>query len=243
MFQANQVSFCNIKIPTVKDPNGVIWVAIKPIIVSMGLDWNNQYDKVVYREEEFHPQNMLYNKEPHVFIPLDNLNAYLFSINYRMCPNPVVRENVRKYQRECANALRDYWLYGVANNGRELPYDDSSCAKDYGKAARQRLKHFIMLYAGNDVDVAKLIEEQVDGLIKNSISNQSTVDTYGLSAIRLAITQEILARSVAACWRGQLSIPEGLKLIETWTKEALKNLGNQLLVQQVVFQRDDGSLF
>ena len=247
MFKAQVVNFCGIDIPTFQDESGRVWVAVKPVIEGIGLDWNNQHEKLMYRADEFEPTELPIKHETRSYnticIPLDNLNGFLFSINFRRIKNEVVQAKVRHYQQECQNSLRDYWLYGISVNPRETPYEEESPLMDFGKSSRQRLKHFINLFAEKDPDVIKYLEDRIDVLLKTSIGTSNLNDLEGLDVIRLATTQEIISRSVAACWRGQLNLCDGLALIESWTQEGVRNLGNQLMVMQVVFQRDDGSCF
>lgn len=244
---AQMVMFCGLCIPTIKDSAGRIWVAAKQVVEGIGVDWKSQHEKLTYRSDEFEPVEMkiMHNNHPYdtTCIPLDNLNAFLYSINYRRIKDVEVRNRVMKYQKECQNALRDYWLFGIAVNSRSNPTKENSEILDFGKASRQRLKHFITLYAEHDEDTIIFIEDKIDALLKVSLQVPRLDDLEGLDVIRLATTQEIISRAVAACWRSQLNISDGMALIAKWTREGVHNLGNQLMVMQVVFQKDDGTCF
>ncbi|HAG2521902.1 TPA: hypothetical protein G8V61_004694 [Salmonella enterica] len=106
---------------TIQD-DGVEYVAMKPVVESIGLDWASQTVKLNKEREKYGCcdiaipsrggiQNML-------CIPLRKLNGWLFSIN----PNKVkatIRDKLISYQEECFAVLHDYWTKGVVVNSRK----------------------------------------------------------------------------------------------------------------------------
>ena len=245
------IHFGGSQIPTIKHPdNGIIYVAVKPIVDALGIDWKNQHEKITqHYPDEYEPimlevpQEHLNRSYSQVCIPLTRVNSFLFSINYRRIPNPDVRERVRLYQMECHNVLRDYWLFGIAVNSRETPYDQGANHLDYGKAARMRLQHFTNLFAEQDPDLITFMHNRTDAMLQQYVGTSDYESLRGLDAIRIATVQEIISRAVAAAWRSQINFEEGLVMIDQWVKEGINNLGTRLMTPQIVFQKDDGTCF
>ncbi|EMM0439338.1 phage antirepressor N-terminal domain-containing protein [Citrobacter freundii] len=117
-----EVTFKGDVLTTIQD-GGVEYVAMKPVVESIGLDWASQTVKLNKDREKYGCcdiaipskggiQNML-------CIPLRKLNGWLFSIN----PNKVkvtIRNKLISYQEECFAVLHDYWTKGIAVNPRRL---------------------------------------------------------------------------------------------------------------------------
>ena len=53
-----------------------------------------------------------------LMIPINRINTWLLSINVHRC-RPEVRSTILHYQKECADALYDYWHKGEAINPRK----------------------------------------------------------------------------------------------------------------------------
>ncbi|ARF50042.1 hypothetical protein DSJ_12265 [Pantoea stewartii subsp. stewartii DC283] len=100
---------------------GVAYVAMKPIVENIGLDWKSQYAKLVSQREKFGCGDITIPTKGGVqqmlCIPLKKLNGWLFSINPAKVRD-AVREGLIRYQEECFTALHDYWSKGVATNPR-----------------------------------------------------------------------------------------------------------------------------
>lgn len=93
------------------------FVAMRPIVINMGLDWASQYTKLNEKfgstvveiatvAEDGKSRGM-------VCMPLRKLPAWLYSIS----PNkvsPALRDKIVRYQEECDDALWDYWTKGSA---------------------------------------------------------------------------------------------------------------------------------
>ncbi|XDZ50196.1 phage antirepressor N-terminal domain-containing protein [Neisseriaceae bacterium CLB008] len=99
----------------------VVYVAMRPIVEAMGLNWGAQAKKLensklkhgctdISTPTKSGIQDMLY-------IPIRKLNGWLFSINPAKVKESI-RDTVIKYQEECFEVLHDYWTKGEAINPR-----------------------------------------------------------------------------------------------------------------------------
>ncbi|MEB7891025.1 phage antirepressor N-terminal domain-containing protein [Hafnia alvei] len=106
------VSFNNQIVSTVQDGEN-IYIAMKPIVKNLGLDWSRQSKKLEASAEKFSCGLMPITgndgkKYNMLCIPLQKLNGWLFSIN----PNKVrveIRERLIAYQEECFLVLHNYF--------------------------------------------------------------------------------------------------------------------------------------
>lgn len=99
---------------------GEPYVAMKHVVEGMGLAWSRQHMRLRQRFEggitqmviplEGVPQNM-------ICMAVRKLPGWLMSINANKV-KPEIRDKVIQYQRECDDALYDYWTKGVALNPR-----------------------------------------------------------------------------------------------------------------------------
>ncbi|MFP1868691.1 phage antirepressor N-terminal domain-containing protein [Lonsdalea quercina] len=107
---------------------GVAYVAMKPVVENIGINWKGQYIKLINQMDKFGcgdisiPTNGGIQKM--LCIPLRKLNGWLFSIN----PAKVradIRDKLIQYQEECFTALHDYWTKGTATRKElETSVDD-----------------------------------------------------------------------------------------------------------------------
>ena len=103
---------------TLVDNNGVAYVAMREVVVGIGLEWARQAQKLNNQKEKFSCVHMTTTgkdgkKYEMLCMPIKKLNGWLFSIN----PNKVradLKERLENYQEECFLALWDYWTEGVA---------------------------------------------------------------------------------------------------------------------------------
>lgn len=94
------------------------YVALKPIVEGMGLDWKRQLRKITGDKRWCHmdtPFETAGGLQRMVAIPLRKLNGWLFSVNATKC-RPEIREKVLRYQEECFQVLHDYFQRGGAIN-------------------------------------------------------------------------------------------------------------------------------
>lgn len=109
---------------TVIEKEGEKYVAMRPIVEGIGIDWASQYKKLIENTAKFNrcdittvasdgkPREML-------CIPIKKLNGYLFSIN----PEKVhkhIKDKVVLYQEECFAALFSHFTNGYSLNKRVL---------------------------------------------------------------------------------------------------------------------------
>ncbi|MBC3258030.1 phage antirepressor N-terminal domain-containing protein [Pseudomonas paralactis] len=87
-------------------------VAMKPIVVNMGLDWKSQHAKVMEKYSSTMVEITIVAEDGKMremtCLPLRKLPAWLYSIS----PNkvkPELRDKIIRYQEECDDALWDYW--------------------------------------------------------------------------------------------------------------------------------------
>jgi hypothetical protein len=96
----------------------------------------------------------VFNTDSGYMVPVRHLPAMLMLIG----KDEVIPEKwgeLLVYQRECGDALYNYWIHGVAVNGRETPYDVRSKFKDFRVSSRPALIEACKEYAtatGNDPD-------------------------------------------------------------------------------------------
>jgi hypothetical protein len=91
------------------------YVAMKPIVTNMGLDWKNQHVKLAQRFAATVVEITTVAEDGKMremaCLPLRKLPAWLYTIS----PNkvaPALREKVERYQERCDDALWDYWAKG-----------------------------------------------------------------------------------------------------------------------------------
>lgn len=101
---------------------GQPFVAMRPIVENIGIDWAGQTVKLKKQKEKFGccdiatPSNG--GVQSMLCLPLKKLNGWLFSIN----PERVradIKGKLIQYQDECFSVLYDYWTKGEAVNPRK----------------------------------------------------------------------------------------------------------------------------
>ncbi len=101
---------------------------VKPIVENMGMDWPTQFRKLKSNQERWGivimtipTQTSIANiaipsesgEQQTLCMPVRKLPAFLASINPKKV-KPELREKIELYQRECDDALWDYWTKGKA---------------------------------------------------------------------------------------------------------------------------------
>lgn len=93
------------------------YVAMKPIVTNMGMDWKSQHSKLAERFASTMVEITTVAEDGKLramaCLPLKKLPAWFYSIS----PNKVaseLREKIIRYQEECDDALWSYWTQGVA---------------------------------------------------------------------------------------------------------------------------------
>lgn len=131
---------------TLVDLNGVAYVAMREVVMGIGLDWKVQHRKLTAQSEKFSCGHMTTTgkdgkKYEMLCIPIKKLNGWLFSLN----PNkvrPDLKQRLEEYQEECFLALWDYWTEGVARRDEVKHKTEQWLAKqaDYQIRASQKGK-------------------------------------------------------------------------------------------------------
>lgn len=106
-----------------RDPeSGKGYVAPKPMVDMFGLDWRSQYRKIM-RNPLFQEGMVMMTipsgggRQEALLLESRLVHAWLMTIIASRL-RPTLREKVLRYQRECAQALDDYFTRGIAVNPR-----------------------------------------------------------------------------------------------------------------------------
>ena len=115
---ANLISIYN-------EETGDKYVALKPIVEAIGLQWKSQWKKLKRLEEEGisiwrHPVKTNGGLQEMIFIRVEDLPAYLYSINVSKVKKEL-REKLLKFKRETTKVINDYWNKGAVVNPRVNP--------------------------------------------------------------------------------------------------------------------------
>jgi len=114
------VKFYGQELVTIKTETGV-YVAMKPVVEGMGLDWRSQARKIQQNQRYGHITIPLRDKQGYaqemICIPLEKLNGWLLSVNSEKVKLGI-KGVVIRYQEECFQALYEYWFKGKAENPR-----------------------------------------------------------------------------------------------------------------------------
>ncbi|WP_252320339.1 MULTISPECIES: phage antirepressor N-terminal domain-containing protein [Symbiopectobacterium] len=119
---SNEVEFYGDKLTTVRE-GGIEYVALRPIVEAIGLDWASQTVKLNKNREKYECCDIATPSKGGIqsmlCLPLKKLNGWLFSIN----PEKVkasIRGKLIAYQEECFAVLHDYWKKGLVVNPRKV---------------------------------------------------------------------------------------------------------------------------
>lgn len=108
-----------------------IFVALKPIVESMGMDWNGQYQRV--KRDPILSEGMCVMHIPFgrggaqeaVCLKLELVNGWLFTIDTSRIKDDDVREKVIVYQRECYSVLAKHFLGKSKPKEQAIPDDEA----------------------------------------------------------------------------------------------------------------------
>ena len=103
------------------------FMALKPIVESMGLDWSAQFRRV--KRDPILSEGIAIMATPFgrggdqeaTCLKLELVNGWLFTIDTARITNEQVREKVILYQRECYSVLHKHF-YGRATGERQSPF-------------------------------------------------------------------------------------------------------------------------
>ena len=113
MNQVQNISFHGQTVP-VFTRNQIHYVAMKPIVENIGLDWVSQHKKI--QRNEILKSGMVMMTIPAAdgktyetaCLPLDYLNGWLFGVDAKRV-KPEIRERLLTYQRECFRVLNEHF--------------------------------------------------------------------------------------------------------------------------------------
>lgn len=118
------IPFHDHPISTVREGDDV-WVALKPLIENIGLDWSGQLQRI-----KRHPvlsEGMVvtpipygHNDQEMVVLELKLLPGYLTTIQSDRITNAEVRERVILFQREAFDVLFQHFFGAKGNSGRQI---------------------------------------------------------------------------------------------------------------------------
>jgi len=118
------IEFMGSKLLTACDElSGIVYVAMKPLIIGMGLNWDTQNEKLK-NDSRFNYTLMgmvgIDNKNREMgVLAVDHLPAFLYSIN----PNKVrkdLRDTIIAFQNETFGVINDYWNKKSKTNNRNV---------------------------------------------------------------------------------------------------------------------------
>lgn len=107
-----------------------VYVALKPIVESMGLDWSAQLKRV--KRDPILAEGMAMMATPFgrggdqeaVCLKMDLVNGWLFTIDSSRIANDQVRDRVLLYQRECYGVLFKHFYKGAKATPEPLVIED-----------------------------------------------------------------------------------------------------------------------
>lgn len=133
--------------------DGIKYVAMRPIVEGIGLDWATQLRKL---KKSFKKHGCSHMPTPTnsgyqdmLYMPLNKLNGWLFSVNPEKV-RPELKDTIIQYQEECFVALHDYWsqrdfVIGQLDEWRKQELISFEKGSEHGKGLclRKKEKHFI----------------------------------------------------------------------------------------------------
>ena len=124
------IQFRNTQLTCIES-NSEFFVAMRPVVKGMGLDWKTQYRKIMNNSERLSVVIMTTHlpddnqSRKHLFIPLERLFGWLMTIHPSKV-KPECRQAVIEYQNECDRVLTRHFI-----NELYLLNDE---AQDWGNA-------------------------------------------------------------------------------------------------------------
>lgn len=102
---------------------GKPYIAMRPIVENLGLDWKSQHAKIV---EKFNrrvvmitTRDSLGRKQEMLCLPISKIAAFLYSINSSKV-KPELRETVIAYQNECDDVLFRHFFNQLDHKNQQL---------------------------------------------------------------------------------------------------------------------------
>ncbi|MBU2648432.1 phage antirepressor KilAC domain-containing protein [bacterium] len=138
------VDFYGTSIPTAQ-LNDQVFVAMRPVVEGMGLNWSVQQKKLNKNRSKFScvlmdttgADGKQYSM---LHMLLRKLNGWLFTINPEKV-KPEIKETVIRYQEECFQVLHDYW-----HNGFAIKQEPTTC-----QTLKEKVDFFDSVASSNDL--------------------------------------------------------------------------------------------
>lgn len=187
--------------------NGQPFTPMKPIVEGMGLDWAGQFTKLKDKADRFCigiiPIQMPGDDQTRevLFMPLRKLPAWLLGVNPKKV-RPSIRKKVIMYQRECDDALWDYWTKGQAVNPRAaaaLPSPETEPEPAPAPAPQPQVVGFVPVEANITLEPVYVGEEQSTRFDRKEITDRvgdivDVLNTYGWAARNSSVYKLISGR-------------------------------------------------
>lgn len=163
------------------DHAGQPFVAMKPIVENIGLDWKGQHVKLTAKFDsvmEIISTTGIDGKQYEmVCLPLRKIPAFLYSVNPSKV-KPELREKIVRYQSECDDALWDYWSQGVATRPGAASNDAQFISLN--RTATTLLK---MLQRETDPESRRYIHDQLVGVSQKLGIQPPALEKIGHAAL------------------------------------------------------------
>lgn len=153
--QVSTIAFYGSSLSTI-NKEGIEYVALRPIVEGIGLEWSGQQKKLAANKDKFSCVDMYITgkdgkRYQMLTIPIKKLNGYLFSIN----PEKVkanIKDKLILYQEECFTALHDHFTKGFSLNKQLLETSEEK---------RDRLSRELRHLRINDQDLYKKLTDAI----------------------------------------------------------------------------------
>lgn len=129
-----------------------IFVALKPIVESMGMSWSGQFERV--KRDPILAEGIRVMRTPFgpggaqdaICLKMDLINGWLFTIDSSRIKDEAVRDKVILYQRECYGVLFKHFYKGASEEPLVIEEHEQTHEPETGKLrmvteARQTFGH------------------------------------------------------------------------------------------------------
>lgn len=168
-------------------------VAMKPIVINMGLDWKSQHAKVTEKFSSVMVEITTTGGDGKQYtmtcLPLRKLPAWLYSIS----PNkvkPELRDKIIRYQEECDDALWGYWSKRVNTHHTGSPSTTQQIS-----LSRHRISLLKELQRTRNRVIRTTLQEEITQLSAKLGLSVPDLDNIGITA---PLDSDILADFWAA---------------------------------------------
>nr|DAI31846.1 MAG TPA: hypothetical protein [Caudoviricetes sp.] len=190
MNQVQNISFHGQTV-SVFSQNNQHYVAMKPIVENIGLDWVSQHKKI-QRSEILNSTMVMMTivaedgkKREMLCLPLDYLNGWLFGVDVKRV-KPEIRERLLTYQRECFRVLNNH--FNQPKQAIKLP------APANANISATRAEMHCILNAIQSASVNSFVDTygSWDAKIRGMVGNRlHDLDFYQLSSLIQKLIKEL----------------------------------------------------